>query len=181
MGHRQCCPRALGLRGWTGPPSLALTAHSPPLPRLGALDPSSRGPGGWRGLHPGLSRQPRLPTLSSIAQKILSQTPAGSPDGGLSTPVRCGAGGLEQGLGREPQCKAHKGGRLGGFVGTQAPLRLSRRAEMYSHQALEGWRGLPRHSLPCLLAQVTPLWPRETATPDSQVSTLFTHHRGWCV
>lgn len=62
VGHRQCCPRAPGLRGWTGPPSLALTAHSPPLPRLGAPGPRTHAePGGRPGLHPGLSRQPRLP------------------------------------------------------------------------------------------------------------------------
>uniref|UniRef100_A0A4W2DRL9 Cytosolic Fe-S cluster assembly factor NUBP2 n=1 Tax=Bos indicus x Bos taurus TaxID=30522 RepID=A0A4W2DRL9_BOBOX len=61
-GPRQCCPRAPGLRGWTGPPSLALTAHSPPPPRLGAPGPRAHAePGGWPGLHPGLPRQPRLP------------------------------------------------------------------------------------------------------------------------
>lgn len=37
-GPRQCCPRAPGLRGWTGPPSLALTAHSPcPRPQARCL------------------------------------------------------------------------------------------------------------------------------------------------
>ena len=61
-GPWQCCPWAPGLRGWTGPPNLALTAHSPPPPRLGAPGPRAHAePGGWPGLHPGLPRQSRLP------------------------------------------------------------------------------------------------------------------------
>ncbi|XP_069426603.1 cytosolic Fe-S cluster assembly factor NUBP2 isoform X2 [Ovis canadensis] len=90
--------------------------------------PSSRG--AWR--MAGTSSRtfptaPPSPRSPPSPRRFSARRPRGSPDrGGLSTPVRCGAGGLEQGPG-QALCAALPTGPALDVCGASAASRLSRR------------------------------------------------------